>query len=161
MFEKLNILSKNSNIGADRFRTLFCSKATTNKKLIQVGDEYSPTPLYPTIERKDVISEEEVARLEWHDKIKRQRTVEEKLLEVNVPRRWGWICFMIHEGIIPFNNLTFAQHMTKTHVIKTENLTEFYNKHSKRCSEISDKIKSEVVECIEYQLSARYSKIEK
>lgn len=114
-------------------------------------DEYTTTPQYPPLEKTEEFLGEKKQK-EWYEKIKRQPTVEEKLFEVNVPRYYGWKCFMVYEGVIPFNNLVFSQHMTRTHLIRTETLPDFYSASLKKSSNLAKEIASSVVESIEYQL---------
>ena len=121
-------------------------------------NEFTSTPEYPPINiNKGTVETERLK--EWHKKILRQPTVEEKLFEVNVPRRWGWKCFMIHEGIIPYNNLSFSQHATRTHLVKTEALPSYYENSADKCIDLAKKIRDDVVDSIEYQLHVRYVEI--
>ncbi|XP_076230748.1 mitochondrial ribosomal protein S30 [Calliopsis andreniformis] len=63
----------------------------------------------------------------WSQKIKKLETVEEKLFGINMPRYYGWHSFSIKEGNIPYNSLSHAQYVTRTHVVNDHKLPEFYN----------------------------------
>ncbi|XP_046399842.1 39S ribosomal protein S30, mitochondrial [Ischnura elegans] len=58
----------------------------------------------------------------WHEKIKALPTVEEKLLELNMPSYYGWRCFQLKEGVIPYDFLNFTQFVTRTHMMVCDDL---------------------------------------
>lgn len=64
---------------------------------------------------------------EWHNKIKKLETVEEKLIGINMPRYYGWKSLNLKEGFVPYNSLQHAQYITHTHVINNNKLPEFYD----------------------------------
>ncbi|KAK6643747.1 hypothetical protein RUM43_000010 [Polyplax serrata] len=118
-------------------------------------DDFSSRALYPPIEKPC----KEDPEKKYSNGLKRQQTVEEKLFLVNVPRAWGWKCFMVHEGTIPFNNLKFAQHVTRTHLIKDHRLPDFYNRTTKEASTLTSQMQQYVAESLEYQLHVGHRKL--
>lgn len=64
---------------------------------------------------------------EWHNKIKKLETVEEKLIGINMPRYYGWKSLNLKEGFVPYNSLQHTQYITHTHVINNNKLPEFYD----------------------------------
>ena len=59
--------------------------------------------------------------------VKRQETVEEKLIAINMPRYYGWISCLINENQVPYNTLEHAQYVTRTHIIPEAGLPSYYN----------------------------------
>ncbi|KAK5650349.1 hypothetical protein RI129_001378 [Pyrocoelia pectoralis] len=98
-----------------RFRRLYATAP------ISIEDEYTNTPEYPKIfdtSPRDVKKREALA---YYDTIKAVKTVEEKQIKLNMPKYYGFKCFMLHEDVIPYNNLSLTQYVTKTHLIINEN----------------------------------------
>lgn len=88
-------------------------------KFSTVDEEYVEKPEYPPILD---LSPKEVARremLEYHEKFKRLKTVEEKLFGINLPRYIGWDSLILKEGNIPYDILPFMQYLTKTRFTET------------------------------------------
>lgn len=63
----------------------------------------------------------------WHNKIKKLETVEEKLIGINMPHYYGWKSLCLEEGKIPYNSLKHAQYITRTHVTNDNKLPDFYD----------------------------------
>lgn len=91
------------------------------------NEEYTATPNYPPIldlsyekvkERKDEASYEE---------IKAVKTIEEKQIKLNMPKYYGFKCYMFDEDKIPYGQLPLVQHITKTHLMIKKQLPEYYN----------------------------------
>ena len=66
-------------------------------------------------------------REEWHTKVKKLGTVEEKIFELNMPRYYGWKVLKLTEGLIPYDPLPKAQFLTKTHIVEEPKLPSFYD----------------------------------
>lgn len=90
-------------------------------------DEYTSTPQYPQILDLHPDKVRERRKEAEYEAIKAVRTVEEKQIKLNMPRYYGFKCYMLHEDYIPYNNLPLIQHVTRTHLINNDNLPEFYN----------------------------------
>lgn len=60
--------------------------------------------------------------------MKAVKTVEEKQIKINMPKYYGFMCYLQYEDQIPYNSLELAQHTTRTHLIKETGLPEFYSK---------------------------------
>lgn len=82
---------------------------------------------YPPILDLSLNSRKRREREEWHDRIKNIGTVEEKLMELNMPRYYGWKVCKIDEGRIPYDPLPFAQYVTRTHVVNEPGLPAYYD----------------------------------
>lgn len=127
----------------------------TQYRIPTAEDGFTKTPEYPPIldlSRKCVERRKEES---WYKKIERQETVEEKLFEINVPRYWGWKCLMLREGEIPYNSLNFAQYITRTHILDSQELPESYITNKELALKLAGDIKGCVEDEIGYQLSLR------
>jgi small subunit ribosomal protein S30 len=129
-----------------------CTRIIFRSLSTSLDEEYSTEPQYPPI--LDVSRAAEHARevQAWHNKIKNLGTVEEKLIEVNMPKYYGWKCNMSKEGEIPYNALTYAQHITRTHFI--EGLPTFYQSQQldEAAKQYTSEIKSQFTEALLYEL---------
>ncbi|KAL3280310.1 hypothetical protein HHI36_017798 [Cryptolaemus montrouzieri] len=88
--------------------------------------EYTATPQYPPI--LDVSYEKKLERKREckHEEIKNVKTVEEKQIKLNMPRYYGFKTYVMCENDIPYNNLQLTQHVTRTHLIETDELPKYY-----------------------------------
>lgn len=95
----------------------------------EVKNEVKDTaePVYPPIEDLGWKVRSKRKKQAWHEKIKSIQTVEEKLFEFNMPRFYGWKSLFLNEHAIPYNSLSHAQYITRTHVIKEPDLPSYYN----------------------------------
>ncbi|CAL1683583.1 unnamed protein product [Lasius platythorax] len=95
----------------------------------EVKDEAKDTeePVYPPVEDLSLKAKSKRKKQAWHEKIKNIYTVEEKLFELNMPRFYGWKSLFLNEHTIPYNSLSHAQYITRTHVIKESGLPAYYN----------------------------------
>lgn len=95
----------------------------------EVKNEVKDTvePVYPPIEELNWKARLKRKKQTWHEKIKSLKTVEEKLFEFNMPRYYGWKSLLLNEHVIPYNSLSHAQYITRTHIIKEPGLPAYYN----------------------------------
>lgn len=91
------------------------------------NEEYNTTPQYPPI--LDLSREKMLERKKEavYDEIKSVKTVEEKQIKLNMPRYYGFRSYMVSEDEIYYNDLSFIQHITRTHIIKNKGLPDYYN----------------------------------
>lgn len=121
-------------------------------------DDYNSVVKYPPIEKLDERTQKQKEDQKFYDLIKRQNTIEEKAIAINYPRYWGWKCFIVEEGTVPFNGLDFMKHLTRTHLIKIDHLPNYYDKLNKKAANISKQVKENIEDSIAYQLSIRHKK---
>lgn len=100
---------------------------TVNTGETAVAQDTAEPVEYPTIEDLSYKVRRKRKRQVWHDKIKGLETVEEKLLELNMPRYYGWNSLILKEHSIPYDSLRYAQYITRTHVTKEPGLPVHYN----------------------------------
>jgi small subunit ribosomal protein S30 len=126
--------------------------STVRIKPLKYEQEYRDTPQYPPI--LDISYEARKKRMidEWHEKIKSLKTVEEKLFEINVPRYYGWKPIMLLEESVPYNAVSFAQHVTRTHFREFKGLPHY----STDLEEQSHKLLGQIKPCIEEALIFEY-----
>lgn len=94
---------------------------------LQNENEYTSTPHYPPI--LDLSFEKKIERRKEaeYEAIKAVKTVEEKQIKLNMPRYYGFKTHIFTEDYIPYDNLPLSQHITRTHLIVSDTLPEYYN----------------------------------
>ncbi|VEN63901.1 unnamed protein product [Callosobruchus maculatus] len=109
-------------------------------------NEYTSKPHYPPIE--DLSFRERIKRKKGalHEEIRNVKTVEEKQIKLNMPKYWGFKCYMVDEEYCPYNNLPLAQHITRTHLKSERNLPELYD--SLDVSNLASQLNNEVEETV-------------
>ncbi|XP_023030475.1 mitochondrial ribosomal protein S30 [Leptinotarsa decemlineata] len=109
-------------------------------------EEYTSTPQYPPI--LDLSFKKKLQRKKEavHEEIKGVKTIEEKQIKLNMPRYYGFKSYPLTENYSPYDNLTLAQHITKTHLIVNNNLPEFYKNID--VDKLVTEMKSEIEEAI-------------
>ncbi|KAF5273039.1 hypothetical protein FQR65_LT04781 [Abscondita terminalis] len=85
-------------------------------------DEYTKTPQYPKILDLSRFHVRKREMQECSDSIKAVKTIEEKQIKLNMPKYYGFKTFLLSEEDIPYDNLSFTQHVTKTHLIVNDQL---------------------------------------
>lgn len=88
-----------------------------------IEDEYTKTPQYPKILDLTRFHVRKRERQDHNGNIKAVKTVEEKQIKLNMPKYYGFKCFILSEEDIPYDNLTLTQHITKTHLIVNDQLS--------------------------------------
>ncbi|XP_044761945.1 28S ribosomal protein S30, mitochondrial [Coccinella septempunctata] len=112
-----------------------------------VESEYTATPEYPPIldlSKKEVMKR---TRQDRDEKLKDVKTVEEKQIKLNMLKYWGFKTYMMLEDHIPYNNLTLAQHVTRTHLSINQDLPKYYENIGVNSS-ISEGLKEELFEAL-------------
>lgn len=113
---------------------------------LKADEEYTATPQYPEIldTSHEKIVERRNARL--HDEIKKIKTVEEKQIKINMPKYYGFKCYILKEDVVPYNNLQLTQHITRTHLIESNTLPTYYD--TINVDNVVESIKSEIEELL-------------
>lgn len=78
------------------------------------SSEIAETVEYPPIvenSRKAVLEREKIA---WHEEVKKIKTIEEKLIKVNMPAYWGLRTTPLENDEYCYNSLPYFQHWTRT-----------------------------------------------
>jgi small subunit ribosomal protein S30 len=88
-------------------------------------------------------------------KIKALKTVEEKLFEINMPRYYGRKCIMLLEDSIPYNSLSFAQHVTRTHLREFTNLAPYSTDLEEESNKLLEHVKPWIEEALVFEFKYR------
>lgn len=93
----------------------------------------------------------------WHNQVKELKTVEEKMIKINMPRFWGFKCMMYEEDKIFYNELPHAQYITLTHVMKEPKLPSCYDNlvSSEKLDSLTQEIKGSIEESIIFEVDYR------
>ena len=86
-------------------------------RLTSTTPEYVEEPQYPPIED---ISYKEVLRnkiAKWKNKVKNLPTVEQKLMELNMPKYYGYTSYLMKDRNLYNKGNDFIRFATRTHVI--------------------------------------------
>lgn len=102
-------------------------KNPTRKYVLPVPSKTSQSELYPPILDLSKNSTKRRAKEEWHNKIMKLKSVEEKLFGLNMPYYYGWKSLLLKEGFIPYNSLQHTQYITKTHLVDDQKLPDIYD----------------------------------
>ncbi|XP_031838818.1 mitochondrial ribosomal protein S30 [Nomia melanderi] len=119
--------------------------------------DQSDKTIYPPI--LDLCKKEQLRREkeEWHNKIKKLESVEEKLFGINMPRYYGWRCLDLNDKHIAYNSLGMAQYITKTHIASDHKLPDFYDKliTSEQLDTLVQSIKTPIEDAIIFEYCNR------
>ncbi|KAF5295977.1 hypothetical protein FQA39_LY12749 [Lamprigera yunnana] len=110
---RINVQYLQKTLKSSRFYTTVVST---------IEDEYTKVPQYPEILD---LSREQVKKREYqayYNTIRAVKTVEEKQIKLNMPKYYGFRCYMLYEDFIPYDNLNLVKHITKTHLIVNNEL---------------------------------------
>lgn len=133
-------------------------KSTVRIRPLKYEQEYTETPQYPPI--LDTSYEARKRRMDeqWHEKVKALKTVEEKLFEINMPRYYGWKCIMLSEDSIPYNSLSFAQHVTRTHLGELKHLAPYSTDLEEESNKLLEHVKPWIEEALIFEFKYRSRK---
>ncbi|XP_051172636.1 28S ribosomal protein S30, mitochondrial [Leptopilina boulardi] len=94
--------------------------------------------------------------------IQRQKTIEEKLIALNMPRYYGFYAMQMLEHEIHYNTLDQTQFLTRTHIMPTNELPSFYNDliSSEKLDEIVANVRSQIEDVLVLEYSKRNIKKE-
>ncbi|XP_070495949.1 large ribosomal subunit protein mL65 [Chironomus tepperi] len=137
------VLLKNKNF---KFSRLFST-------VVQQEVARSDAVEYPVIEDVSTEAKRIKKKLEWREKIKRVPTIEEKIIELNIPRYYGYKCLMLENNDFPYNSMPFIQYVTKT---EFEQLPESIKdeKEAKKIDGFLELIKSDIQDALEFEIDA-------
>jgi small subunit ribosomal protein S30 len=121
---------------------------STKIQIQSSNDEFTETPEYPPIVDTSYDARKAKKTQSWHEKIRKINTIEEKLLELNIPRYYGYPCVMLGETF-PYNSMPFIQYCTRTEF--KENLPDYYSKFAEKSKVFVDLIKSDVEDVLKFE----------
>jgi small subunit ribosomal protein S30 len=130
-------------------------KSTVRIRPLKYEQEYTETPQYPQILDTSYEARKQRMAERWHEKIKSLNTVEEKLFEINMPRYYGRKCIQLWEDSIPYNSLSFAQHVTRTHLQKYTNLAPYSTDLEEEANRLLEHVKPLIEEALIFEYKYR------
>jgi small subunit ribosomal protein S30 len=130
-------------------------KSTVRIRPLKYEQEYTETPQYPQILDTSYEARQQRMAERWHEKIKALKTVEEKLVEINVPRYYGLKCILLGEDSIPYNSLSFAQHVTRTHLREFTNLAPYSTELEEEANKLLEHVKPWIEEALIFEFKYR------
>lgn len=135
----LRVLRRNFLKGRKDLRRCYVSSAKTE-------EEYTVTPQYPPILHISAEARREREKQSYYEEIKNVPTVEEKQIKLNMPKYYGFQCFLMVEDKAAYNTLPLMQHITRTHLIESSALPTYYDNIN--VDNIIESIKSDIEEII-------------
>jgi small subunit ribosomal protein S30 len=124
-------------------------------KPLKYEQEYTDTPQYPPILDVSYEARERRKRDDWHEKIRSLKTVEEKLFEINMPRYYGWKPIMLFEESIPYNSMSFAQHVTRTHFREFKDVPRYSTDLEEESQKLLEQVKPWIEDALVFEYKYR------
>ncbi|XP_037039129.1 28S ribosomal protein S30, mitochondrial [Bradysia coprophila] len=124
---------------------------------VDEDDEYTKEPQYPPILDLESKAIRLRNRQEWHDKIKNVKTIEEKLIGINMPRYYGFKSVMLNDHIFRYNSLPFFQHITRTQLVDA-GLPDCYNNLNEKVDGLLGQVKSDVEDAVLFEYTVKHEK---
>lgn len=103
-------VSRHASHISKRWQSAESSVATSQAIL----SEHIEKAKYPEIFDITKKAEQTRKKIAWHEDVKNVKTIEEKLIKVNMPKYYGYQMMMMTEERLPYNCLPYVQHWTRT-----------------------------------------------
>lgn len=147
----------NSRLCIKHYPAITCSKRSQSVTASTTSNEVANVPAYPPIEDISYLSRYRRARKAVHKDVENVKTVEEKMIKLNMPRYWGFRCLMYEEGKINYNELPQAQYVTRTHLMKDHELPSYYNNliKTEQVDAIVADLKKSIEDGVAFEISSR------
>lgn len=131
------------------------SSASQQSQVQAINSEYTDKPNYPPIVNMEVKQKFLRRREEWYDRMKvNAKTVEEKLIAINLPRYYGYKCLMLNDQQFHYNCLPFIQHATRTALNDINQMPNVYNNISKeQMDALVQTVKSDIEDAILFEFT--------
>lgn len=114
--------------------------------LSNAESEYTDTAIYPPIEDVSPITLWRKKKTDWHKKIEKLPTIEQKLVEMNMPKYYGYSSTLLMNKTIRRNSLEFIKFLTRTKIIPT--LPRYYDDEMTIVEDAVNSIKDQVADLI-------------
>jgi small subunit ribosomal protein S30 len=133
-----------------------CRSLVTNALANQ--DEYNRLAQYPEIKDTSIKARQEEKTRAYHEEVKQLKTVEEKLIKLNMPKYYGFKCIMLNDKKFPYNSLPLSQYACRTHFEPLDNLSSLFSKSvQEKCATLKTRIVNELEEAIAFEANCRRS----
>lgn len=123
---KKHLIKLNANVLAllGRYQSTDAAVSENEEKKVTVAKR----AVYPEILDLSRNASREREQIAWHEEVKKCRSIEEKLIKVNMPKYYGWKMMMLNDHSFPYNSLPYIQHYTRTQF--EDGLPTEWNKHT-------------------------------
>lgn len=111
-------------------------------------DEYTEKPNYPEILDISYKARKLREAQSWHEEVKNLKTIEEKIIKLNMPRYYGHKCVMLEGNRFPYNCIQLTQHYTRTAFEEVTDLPETYKKSAATIDSFLKSVKDNIEEAI-------------
>lgn len=138
---------KASRLNVFRQNLIKARQLSTQVQSKNENSEFSEHAEYPPIADTSYKAKKTREVLKWHEKIKKIGTIEEKLIEINIPRYYGYKCLMLDENVFPYNTLPFFKYVTKTEFEEFSPASE-----SNEVDSFLNLIRSDIQDAFEFEL---------
>ncbi|XP_068210729.1 large ribosomal subunit protein mL65 [Palaemon carinicauda] len=109
--------------------------------------EYSPEPEYPPIQDMSRAAYRRRKKEAWHEKVKNLPTVEQKFIELNMPKYYGYWSCQIKDNWHKINGGDFIKYATRTHVSK-DFPVDYYGEVKGEADQVAQQIQNQVEDLI-------------
>ncbi|XP_055716610.1 39S ribosomal protein S30, mitochondrial [Phlebotomus papatasi] len=137
-------------VGFSQFFRLNCRYFATGAA--PASEEYVTEAQYPEIKDPSFHARMYRRKEEWHEKLRKVATVEEKLIGINMPRYYGYKCVMLNDQKYPYNCLALNQFCTRTVFHESEKLPDFYRKFDETVERMANSLKGAIEETVWHEL---------
>lgn len=119
--------------------------------------EYTDVPQYPKILAMTPEAKRKRKKEEWHEKVTNLPTVEQKMMELNMPRYWGhWACH-VKDNNPMLLSADFCRFATRTHL--REGLPEdYYQDVWEEAEAVAGKVAGQVEQLIDLNYNTKLSR---
>jgi len=116
-------------------------------KIAPNESEHTDKPEYPQHVPPQYQTEEFVDKKDWIVKMNRLGSYEQKVLELNMPKGYGWHCCELRDDEFQLNGLQFIKFVTRTKVIE-EMPTDYYSDVSSSSKIAAERLAPHIEELI-------------
>jgi small subunit ribosomal protein S30 len=124
-------------------------KFTRNLATALQHEVQSDVAEYPPIVDTSLKAKKQRQFMEVQEKVKKCPSIEEKIIQINMPKFYGFKCLMLNDRVYPYNSLPFVQYITKTDYQTLPNIGE---EESKSIDVFMNLIKAEFLDALEFEL---------
>ncbi|CAL4108052.1 unnamed protein product, partial [Meganyctiphanes norvegica] len=114
--------------------------------------EYTEVPEYPPIVDNSKEAKRQRTKEEWHNEITSLPTIQQKLMEMNMPKYYGYWSCQMHSSRHYLNALEYIQYATRTHV-SNDLPEEYYAEEKIEAAKILPRIRDQVEGLIDIRFS--------
>lgn len=135
-------------------RNTSCSRSLSTVLPVKATkSEFTETAEYPPILDTSYEAKKVRKTLEGRERMKTISTIEEKLIEMNMKKYYGYKCLMLNEKTFPYNTLPYFQYATNTQLVREDHKPKT-PEDAKNVETFLNLIKADVQDAIEFELDA-------